>query len=45
MNLYEAILNLSKKYLDTRSSYGIRIQTGNLKLEYQNIVELMGEMD
>ena len=38
-------MNISTKHSDTHSSYGTRIQPGNLKLKSQKIVEFMGKMD
>ena len=36
---------ISMNHLDTHSSYGTRIQPGNLKLGSQKIVTFMGDMD
>ena len=37
--------NLCMKRSDTHSSNGTNIQPGNLKLESQKVVEVMGKMD
>ena len=44
-DIYEAMGNLSTKYSDTHSSYGNITKPGNMKLEYQKIINFMGKMD